>query len=54
MTLDKGLHDPIGRHPVLPSGEHSDGGHQFLVGDVDILVNDRGVKIMAVQFLYLG
>ena len=44
-------HDPVGRHPVLPSSEDSDGGQQLLVSNVDILIHDRRVEEMAVETL---
>ena len=45
-------HDPIGRDPVLASGEDSDGGQQLLIGHVNILVDDGSIKEVSIKLFY--
>ena len=44
-------HDPVSRNPVFACGEHSDGGQEFLIRYINILVDDGGIKIMTIQLL---
>ncbi len=49
-----GSHDPVGGDPVFAGGEHSNGGQELLIGNINILVDNGGIKIMSIQFLHLG
>ncbi len=45
-------HDPVGRDPVLACGKYSYGSQQLLISYVNILVDNGGIKIVSVEFLY--
>ncbi len=43
--------DPVGRHPVFAGREDTNGSKKFFVRDINVLVDDRGIKVVAVQSL---
>lgn len=55
MVTERGLsHDPVGGNPVLPSRKDSYGCQELLVGNVNILIDDGGIKIVAIELLNSG
>ena len=45
------LHNPVSWDPALARGEDTNGGQEFLICYVDVLIDNDGVKVVAVQTL---